>query len=56
MNSLHEVSIENYLRVVSATINFMKKGEAYFLESALNPDDIVDFKLAPDMLPFSFQV
>ena len=56
MTTLYELSIENYLRVVGASLNILKKAEAHFLESAQNPDDIVLHKLADDMFPFSFQV
>ncbi len=56
MPSLYEISVENYLRVVGASINVLKKGEAHFLEAGKNPDDMINQKLAPDMFPFPFQV
>lgn len=56
MISLYEVSVENYKRVLDASIAIMKKSEAHFLESAQDLDEQVNMKLAPDMLPFSFQV
>lgn len=56
MTTLYELSVENYLRVVGATLKFLKKSEAHFLETAQNPDDLVSVKLALDMFPFSFQV
>jgi len=56
MTNLYELSIENYLRVLGATLNFVKKSEAHFLETAQDPNDLVSVKFAPDMLPFSFQV
>jgi hypothetical protein len=56
MTNLYELSIENYLRVVGASLNVLKKAEAHFLESAQNPEDILLHKLADDMFPFPFQV
>jgi len=56
MTNLYELSIENYSRIVGATLNILKKSEAHFLESAKNPDDMVSATLAPDMFPFPFQV
>lgn len=56
MTSLYELSIENYSRVVSATLNVLKKSEAHFIQNNQNPDDILTVNLAPDMFPFPFQV
>ena len=56
MTSLYELSVENYIRIVGASLNVLRKAEAHFLESAQNPDDIMLHKLAEDMFPFPFQV
>ncbi len=56
MISLYEASVENYLRVVGATIKILKKSESFFQEVGQTPDGFVSFQLVPDMLPFSFQV
>jgi hypothetical protein len=34
----------------------MDKGASYFEEQGTNPDDMLEMQLAPDMLPFTFQV
>lgn len=56
MPSLFEISVENYLRVVGASINVLKKGEAHFRNIGRNPDDMLTEKMAPDMFAFPFQV
>lgn len=56
MTNLYELSIENYSRVVGATLNVLKKSEAHFIESKQNPDDMLAVNLAPDMFAFPFQV
>lgn len=56
MVSLYELSVVNYLRVLSASIATLKKSEMHFIESGQDLDEIVSLKLAPDMFPFSFQV
>ncbi len=56
MTTLHEQSIENYSRIVSATLNFLKKGEAHFVANKQNPDDMLTVQLVPDMFAFPFQV
>lgn len=56
MITLHELSIENYIRVVDATIKFMQKCEAHFLDNGQDLNEILSTQLAPDMLPFTFQL
>lgn len=56
MVNLYELSVENYLRVLSATIAFMKKSELHFAEHEKDANEIIKMRLAPDMLPFFFQI
>ena len=56
MISLYELTVVNYCRVLDSTIEFLKKSEAHFLKNGQDLDEIVNMKLASDMLPFSFQV
>jgi hypothetical protein len=56
MISLSELSVDNFNRVLGATIDFMKKSELHFQEAGQDMDDIINMRLAPDMLPFTFQI
>lgn len=56
MTTLYEQSIENYSRILGATLKFVKKSEAHFIETNQNPDDMLTVNLAPDMFAFPFQV
>ncbi|MEP0354272.1 MAG: DUF1993 domain-containing protein [Paraglaciecola sp.] len=56
MLSLYDITISNFLRTLEATIVVMKKGEEFFKEHDIDPNDIVTMRLAEDMLPFSAQV
>ncbi|MBE1301023.1 MAG: DUF1993 family protein [Alteromonadaceae bacterium] len=56
MINLYELTVENYLRVLGATIAFMKKSELHFTEHEKDVNEIIKMRLAPDMLPFFFQI
>lgn len=48
---LYDLSVANYLQTLGAVAGFMEKAKAKVDTAA-----IVDAKLAPDMLPFRFQI
>ena len=54
--SLYDSFVPSYLQIVGAVEGFLAKGAAHFKEKGIDPNSVVDEKLAPDMLPFSFQV
>lgn len=54
--SLYDVSVACFKQSLSGVAGFLEKGRAHCEATGANPDDLVSFKLAPDMLPFSFQV
>lgn len=56
MISLYELSIGSYKRILDASIGVLKKSEEHLNKNDQDLGDIVNMKLAPDMLPFSFQV
>ncbi len=56
MASLYDLSVPIYRRVLTSTIAVMEKGAIYFAEQAIDPEDIIDMRLAPDMAAFPFQV
>ena len=54
--SLYDACVPNFLQIVGAVEGFLGKGAAHFKEKGIDPNSVVDAKLADDMLPFSFQV
>ena len=56
MISLYEITVANYIRVLDASIGFMQKSESHFQSNDQDLDEVVSMRLAPNMLPFSFQI
>jgi uncharacterized protein len=54
--SLYDVSVTNYLQIVSAVGKFLDKALVYFREQNIDPEQIVETRLAADMHPFRFQI
>jgi uncharacterized protein len=54
--SLYDTSVSAYLQTLGATSRFLDKGLAHCTEHKLDPEQIVETRLFPDMLPFRFQV
>jgi uncharacterized protein len=54
--SLYDASVANYLQTLGAVSAFLDKGLAHCREHGIAPDDIVETRLAPDMLPLRFQI
>ena len=54
--ALYELSVANYLQTLSAVSGFLKEGLAHFQANNVNVNEIVETRLAPDMLPFRFQI
>lgn len=54
--SLYDASVANYLQILAAVSGFMDKVLAHFTEKGVDPAEIVETRLFPDMLPFRFQV
>jgi uncharacterized protein len=54
--SLYDISIASYLKTLGAAKGFLAKGAAHAQENGIALSSIVDKRLYPDMLPFSFQV
>ena len=53
---LYELSVANYLQTLGAVVGFLEKGLAHFTAHQVDLDEIVETRLAPDMLPFRFQL
>lgn len=54
--SLYDLTVASYLQVLPAVENFLKKGQEHFAAGGVDADAVADIRLAPDMLPFRFQV
>jgi hypothetical protein len=54
--TFYEASVANYLQTLNALSGVLAKGASHCQEKGIDPESIVETKLAPDMLPFAFQV
>ena len=54
--TLYEASVLNYLQTLAAVRGFLSKGHAHLQENNIDPNEIVEARLFPDMQPFRFQV
>jgi hypothetical protein len=54
--SLYDASVSSYLQTLAAVSGFLDRGLAHCQESDVNPEEIVNTSIFPDMLPFRFQV
>ena len=54
--SLYDASVSTYLQTLGAVSKCLEKGMAHAQAQGLAPDDLVETRLAPDMLPLRFQI
>ncbi len=54
--SLYDLSVASYLQTLPAVEAFLKKGQEHFAANNGDANAVADMRLAPDMLPFRFQV
>jgi hypothetical protein len=54
--SLYDLSVANYLQTLGGVEGFLGKGLAHFKEKNIDANEIVETRLAPDMLPLRFQI
>jgi len=54
--TFYEASVATYLQTLNALSGVLAKGAAHCKEKGIDLQSIVETKLAPDMLPFAFQV
>ena len=54
--SFYDASVANYVQTLTAMTGVLDKGLGHCRESSIDPEAIVETRLAPDMLPFSFQI
>lgn len=56
MPSMYAVSVGTFSRMLTNLLGMLEKAEAYAAERKFKPDVLVNQRLAPDMLPLSFQI
>ena len=54
--SLYDLSVVSFLQVLGGIEGFLAKGLAHFKEKGIDPGEIVETRLFPDMAPFRFQI
>ncbi len=54
--TFYESYVPNYLQTLQGVSNFMDRGLSHFTDNNIDPSDIVETRLFPDMLPFRFQI
>jgi uncharacterized protein len=54
--SLYDASVPTYLQTLGAVGGFLSKGLAHLHEHNMDPEEVVEARLFPDMLPLRFQV
>jgi len=54
--SLYDLSVTSFLQVLGAVGGFLDRGLAHCMDNGLDPEEIVETRLFPDMLPFRFQL
>ena len=54
--SLYDLTVPSYLQTLGAMEGVLSKGADYCKEKNIDPNSIVETRLAPDMAPFRFQI
>lgn len=54
--TLYDATVANYLQILGAVSGVLDKSLAHFGERGIDPADVVEARLAPDMLPLRFQI
>ena len=54
--SLYDATVANYLQILGAIGGVLEKSLAHFKEKNVDPAEVVETRLAPDMLPLRFQI
>jgi uncharacterized protein len=54
--SLYDASVASYLQLLGGVSGFLERGFSHCEENGIDPAEIVENRLFPDMLPFRFQI
>jgi hypothetical protein len=54
--SLYDVSVTSFLQSLGGVAGYLDRGLSHCQDNNIDPQEIVDARLCPDMLPFWFQI
>ncbi|WP_246344639.1 DUF1993 domain-containing protein [Sphingobium fontiphilum] len=54
--SLYTVTVPLFQQILGTMLHLLDKAEAHCAQTGVAPETIIEARLAPDMLPFSYQV
>jgi hypothetical protein len=54
--SLYAATVPSYLQILGSVSGLLERAESFCVEKAIDPQTIIQAKLADDMFPFSYQV
>ncbi len=54
--SLYQATIPTYLQIIGSVIALLNKAEIHCVSNQVSTDELVQARLADDMLPFTFQI
>lgn len=54
--SLYDATVSSYRQTLGAVAGLLEKAEAFCSEQSMPPEALIQARLAPDMLPFAYQV
>ena len=54
--SLYDASVVSFLQVLGGVAGFLERGLSHCQDSNIDPQEIVETRVSPDMLPFWFQI
>jgi hypothetical protein len=54
--SLYDATVLGFIQTVGGVAGFMERGLSHCTDNGIDPNEIVEARLFPDMLPFRFQI
>ena len=54
--SLYDATVPSYRQILGAVAGLLRTAETFCADRGLSPGEIIEARLAPDMLPFAYQV
>ena len=54
--TLYDATVANYLQILGAVGGFLDKSLTHFRDKGIDPAEVVEARLVPDMLPLRFQI
>ena len=54
--TLYSATVPSFRQILGSVAGLISKAEAHCAEQGLAPAELIEARLAPDMLPFSFQI